>query len=217
MGLRGAGLGSSGIGASLHRLVTIIPWHPRASGSWPSYRRGPGKLSGHRHPAATAPPSLRVFPASRCVKSSPDATTQAGWLAPGDSTNGAETVPRALCGLGVLAANDSAAVAAVQADLRADPSSAAAVALLLNGYTEGRRWYADPVGFFLAEPWAAQGGAGRSIGDLVRDDWSRVRPLSPGAPTPSPGFQTQLFGYPQAVPHYKRPAGAVQPSGERRQ
>ena len=150
MGLRGAGLGSSGIGASLHRLVTIIPWHPRASGSWPSYRRGPGKLSGHRHPAATAPPSLRVFPASRCVKSSPDATTQAGWLAPGDSTDRAKTVPRALYGLRVLAANDSAAFAAVQADLRrADPSCAAAVALLLNGYTQGQRWYADPVGFFL--------------------------------------------------------------------
>ena len=134
------------------------------------------------------------------------ALTVAGWLAPGDSTDGAETVPRALYGLRVLAANDSVAFAAVQADLqRADPTSAAAVALLLNGYTEGQRWYADAVGFFLTEPWAAQGEGGRSIGDLVRDDWSQVRSLSPGPPTSTPEIQTQLFGYPQAVPHYSIP------------
>jgi hypothetical protein len=134
------------------------------------------------------------------------ALTEAGWLAPGDSTDGAETVPRALYGLRVLAANDSAAFAAVQADLlRADPASAAAVALLLKGYAEGQHWYADAVGFFLTEPWAAQGGTGRSIGELVRDDWSRVRPPSPGPPTATPEIQTQLFGYPQAVPHYSIP------------
>jgi hypothetical protein len=134
------------------------------------------------------------------------ALTEAGWLPPGDSTDGTESVLRALYGLRVLAANDSAAFAAVQADLRrADPSSAAAVTLLLNGYTEGQRWYADAVGFFLTEPWAAQGGAGRSIGDLVRGDWLRVRPLSPGSPNLTPEIRTRLFGYPQAVPHYSVP------------
>jgi hypothetical protein len=134
------------------------------------------------------------------------ALTAARWLPPGDSTDGTETVPRALYGLRVLAANDSAAFAAVQSDLRrADASSAAAVTLLLNGYAEGQRWYAEAVGFFLTEPWAAQGARGRSIGDLVRDDWLRVRPPSPGSPPLSPEIRTRLFGYPQAVPHYSVP------------
>jgi hypothetical protein len=134
------------------------------------------------------------------------ALTEAGWLPRGDSTDGAETIPRALYGLRVLAANDSAAFAAAQADLRrADPSSAAAVTLLLNGYTEGQRWYADAVGFFLTEPWASQRGTGRSIGELVRNDWRRVRPLSPGSADLTPEIRTRLFGYPQAVPHYGVP------------
>lgn len=134
------------------------------------------------------------------------ALTQTGWLPRGDSTDGAETVPRALYGLRVLADNDSAAFAAVQANLRrADSSSAAAVTLLLDGYAEGQRWYADAVGFFLTEPWAAQGGTGRSIGDLVRGDWRRVKPLSPGSPILIPEIRTRLFGYPQAMPHYGVP------------
>jgi hypothetical protein len=139
-------------------------------------------------------------------KSARRALTQTGWLPPGDSTDGAEAVPRALYALRVLAANDAAAFAAVQANLRrADSSSAAAVTLLLNGYVEGQRWYADAVAFFLTEPWAAQGGTGRSIGDLVRDDWLRVRPLSPGSASLTPEIRTRLFGYPQAMPHYGVP------------
>jgi hypothetical protein len=126
------------------------------------------------------------------------------WITPGDTTE--ETVPRALYGLAVLSANDPAAFAAVQAELaNADSSSAAAVALLLQGYAEGQRWYAEAVEFFLTEPWAAQGGRGRSIGDLVRDDWLQVRTLAPGSPTLSPEIRTQMFGYPQAVPHYSVP------------
>ena len=134
------------------------------------------------------------------------ALIQTGWLPRADSTDGAETVPRALYGLRVLAEHDSAAFAAVQANLRrADSSSAAAVTLLLDGYAEGQRWYVDAVGFFLTEPWAAQEGTGRSIGDLVRGDWRRVRPLSPGSPSLIPEIRTRLFGYPQAMPHYGVP------------
>jgi hypothetical protein len=132
----------------------------------------------------------------------------AGWLPPGDSTDGLETVPRALYGLRVLSENDSAAFAAVYADLgRADSSSAAAVTLLLRGYAEGQRWYAEAVGFFLSEPWAPCGETGCSIGDLIRNDWLRVRAPSSGSPTSTPQVQPQLFGYPQAVPHYGVPSG----------
>ena len=329
MGLRGAGLGSSGIGASLHRLVTVIPWYPACLGlmallpAWSGQALRAQAPSSHsaaepsslprftlceivagrndslfRIPgpwmraATIAPPeslamlaytaaasrsgitplegstlasqrsqhvmglyrraelldaarrtleSIRAAIPSDTTRARFDrifrsrgawvvdlhdaalawaqshgeqiewasarrALTEAGWLAPGDSTDGAETVPRALYGLRVLAANDSAAFAAVQADLRrTDPTSAAAVALLLSGYSEGQRWYADAVGFFLTEPWAAEGATGRSIGDLVRDDWLRVQSLSPGSPTTTPEIQTRLFGYPQAVPHYSVP------------
>lgn len=134
------------------------------------------------------------------------ALSSAGWLPPGDSTDAAETTPRALYGLTVLAANDPAAFAAFQADLqRADSGSAAAVDLLLHGYAEGQRWYAEAVEFFLTEPWAAQDGKGRSIGDLIREDWRRVRPSSSASPALLPEVRTRLFGYPQAVPHYGVP------------
>jgi hypothetical protein len=134
------------------------------------------------------------------------ALTVAGWLAPGDSIEDSEAVPRSLYGLRVLAATDSAAFAGVQISLgRADPSSAAAVSLLLRGYAEGQRWYADAVGFFLAEPWALLGGRGRSISDLVQEEWMKVRPASPTPPALTPEIQTRLFGYPQAVPHYSVP------------
>jgi hypothetical protein len=327
MGLRGAGLGSSGIGASLHKLVTIIPWHPACLGllaflpTWPgqalraqapshsaaessslprftlreiiagrndSLFRIPGpwmrastiappeSLAMLAYAAAAARSGVMPLEGSTLAsqrsqhvmglyrraelvgaarhtlasiraaipsdttrarfdrifrsrggwvvdlhdaalawaqtreprigwESARGALTEAGWLPSGDSTDGAE-VPRALYGLRVLAANDSVAFAAVQADLRrADPSSAAAVTLLLNGYAEGQRWYADAVGFFLTEPWAARGGGGRSIGELVRDDWLQVRPLSPGSADLTPEIRTRLFGYPQAVPHYSVP------------
>lgn len=327
MGLRGAGLGSSGIGASLHKLVTIIPWHAclgllallpawagqplraqapshsaaepsslprftlreiiagrndslfRIPGPWmraatvtppeslamlaygaAASRSGVAPLEGSTLASQRSQHVMGLYRRAELVgaarrtlesirtaipsdttrarfdrlfrsrggwlvdlhdaalawaqsrgariewKSAGPALTAAGWLAPGDSTDETETVPRALYGLRVLAANDSAAFAAAQSDLRrADSSSAAVVTLLLNGYAEGQRWYAEAIAFFLTEPWAAQGGRGRSIEDLVRDDWLRVRSRSPGSPALSPEIQTRLFGYPQAVPHYGVP------------
>jgi hypothetical protein len=134
------------------------------------------------------------------------ALTLAGWVRPGDSVDVTEAVPRALYSLRVLAANDSAASAAAQADLfRMDPISAGAAALLLNGYADGQRWYAEAVEFFLNEPWIPGGGRGRSIGDLVRADWLTVRPADSESPIVSPDIKTWLFGYPQAVPHYSVP------------
>jgi hypothetical protein len=70
---------------------------------------------------------------------------------------------------------------------------------------EGQRWYAEAVGFFLTEPWLPHRGRGRSIGDLVRDDWLLVRPPSSEPPALTPEIRTRLFGYPQAVPHYSVP------------
>jgi hypothetical protein len=134
------------------------------------------------------------------------ALSHVGWLPAEDSTDGSETVPHALYGLRVLAANDSSAFAAVQARLRtADPGSAAAVAVLLNGYAEGQRWYADAIQFFLREPWAAGPGGGSSIADLVRADWLAVRNDSAASSIETPEIRTRLFGYPQAVPHYGVP------------
>lgn len=132
------------------------------------------------------------------------ALVQAGWLPADVSADESESIPRALYGLRVLAANDSLRFAEAQADLRrADPSSAAAVALLLTGYAESERWYAEAMAFFLTEPWIDDGGGGRSIGDLVRTEWHNLMPSS--SPVPLPEIQTQLFGYPQAVPHYGVP------------
>ena len=138
------------------------------------------------------------------------ALTAGGWLPAGDSTDGSETVPRALYGLRVLAANDSAAFTEVWSHLqRTDSNSAVAVGLLLNGYAEAQHWYAQAIGFFLDEPWAAQEERGRSLAELVRDDWLRLG--LPSAETAAvPEIQTRLFGYPQAVPHYGVPAALFQ-------
>jgi hypothetical protein len=134
--------------------------------------------------------------------------TAAGLLPSGDSTGSIETVPRALYGLAVLAANDSAGFAAVRDDLRrADPSSAAAVLFLLSGYQESQRWFAAAVSFFLTQPWAPGGGAGLSLGDYVRQEWRRVQPSATDSQIPTPELRVQLFGYPQAVPHYGVPRG----------
>jgi hypothetical protein len=134
------------------------------------------------------------------------ALKQSGWIARGDTAGGPETVPRALYGLRVLAANDSTAFAAVQADLRsADPSSVQAVDLLLQGYVEAQRWYAEAIEFFLTEPWVNCAGRGCSIGDLVRDDWRGVRESSIDSAVGIPEIRTRLFGYAQAVPHYGVP------------
>jgi hypothetical protein len=132
--------------------------------------------------------------------------TAAGWVPGGDSADVTETVPRALYGLRVLAANDAAAFAAAQPDLlRADSVSGGAVTLLLNGYAHGERWYAEAVEFFLHEPWIPGGKGGQSIGDLVRSDWLAVRTNDPDSATVTPEIRTWLFGYPQAVPHYSIP------------
>jgi hypothetical protein len=134
------------------------------------------------------------------------ALTRAGWIPVGDTADATETVPRALYGLRVLAANDSTAFAAAQADLlRADSASAGEVMLLLNGYADGQRWYAEAVGFFLSEPWIPDGKSGRSIGEMVRDDWRTIRGADAESPIITPEIRTWLFGYPQAVPHYSVP------------
>jgi hypothetical protein len=105
----------------------------------------------------------------------------------------------------VLAANDSTAFAGVENNLvNADSASAAAVRLLLAGYAEGERWYAEALGFFLTQSWVAEGEKGRSIGDLVRADWQRLA-SAPDSSTSLPEVRTRLFGYPQAVPHYSVP------------
>jgi hypothetical protein len=129
----------------------------------------------------------------------------ADWIPRDDSLGSAEALPRALYGLTVLAATDSAAFAAAQATLlRADSASAVAVLTLLRGYTESRRWYAEALGFFLSQPWVDSGG-GRSVGDYVRESW-RGTPGRSGPPDLDlPEVQTRWFGYPQAVPHYGVP------------
>ena len=131
------------------------------------------------------------------------ALTAAHWAAVSDSVPDQDALPRAMYGLAVLAASDSTAFAAIKAALwRADSVSAAAVLVLLSGYTEGRRWYADALGFFLREPWVPQGG-GLSIRDYVRAEWRQVFQHQFDAPLPQ--IETRWFGYPQAVPRYGVP------------
>jgi hypothetical protein len=132
----------------------------------------------------------------------------AHWLETSD-TLADEAVPRALYGLTVLAASDSAAFRAARSDLlRADSTSAAAVLLLLAGYTESQNWVVDALGFFLTQPWIPDGGRGHSLADYVRDDWRQL-----GSPTDGhslPEIRARLFGYPQAVPHYGVPPALFQ-------
>lgn len=126
----------------------------------------------------------------------------AHWIDPADSL-AAEAVPRALYGLTVLAATDSAAFNRVRAGLwRADSVSAAAVLLLLAGYAESKKWYTDVLEFFLIQPWVPDGERGRSLADYVRDDWRRHGTSASKAGTPVPEVHARLFGYPQAVPLY---------------
>ncbi len=112
-----------------------------------------------------------------------------------------ENTLRAMYGLAVLAATDSASFARVRSDLgRVDSASATAVLAGLSGYTEALKWYTAVLQFFLDEPWMPQG---RSLRDLVRDAWARTpgRDFDPGLPV----IQPQWFGYPQAVPQYGIP------------
>lgn len=133
------------------------------------------------------------------------ALAAAHWVDPADSLS-VEAVPRALYGLTVLAATDSAAFNRVRADMgRADSVSAEAVLLLLTGYAESQKWYTDVLEFFLIQPWVRDKGRGRSLADYVRGDWHRHGASDPQAGTPLPVLKAQLFGYPQAVPHYGVP------------
>lgn len=130
------------------------------------------------------------------------ALTAAHWLAPGRRGQEGEPLLRALYGLAVLAATDSTSFAAARAALwRADSTSAASVLQLLNGYTEGQRWYADAIDFFLREPWAPDGG--HSIQDYVRREWGSA--YGPDFDAPLPRIETRWFGYPQALPQYGVP------------
>jgi len=127
----------------------------------------------------------------------------AHWLDNSDSL-AEEAVPRALYGLTVLAATDSAAFRAATSNLRrADSVAADAVFLLLAGYAESRNWVADALRFFLAQPWIPDGGQRRSLAHYVQDDWLQVG--SPTAARTLPEIRPRLFGHPQAVPHYGVP------------
>ncbi|MGZ8391304.1 MAG: hypothetical protein ACXWWK_00535 [Gemmatimonadales bacterium] len=127
----------------------------------------------------------------------------AHWLDTGDSL-AEEAVPRALYGLTVLAASDSAAFRAARSNLwRADSVAAKAVLLLLAGYAESQDWVVDALRFFLAQPWIPDGAQGRSLADYVWEDWRRVG--SSTAARTLPEIAPHLFGYPQAVPHYGVP------------
>ncbi|HWN18458.1 MAG TPA: hypothetical protein VNO19_06030 [Gemmatimonadales bacterium] len=131
----------------------------------------------------------------------------AHWLDKGDS-RAEEAVPRALYGLMVLAASDSAAFRAARSDLwRADSVAANAVLLLLAGYAESQNWFVDALRFFLAQPWIPDGAQGLSLADIVREDWRRVGSSAAGT---LPEIRPHLFGYPQAVPHYGVPPALFQ-------
>ena len=128
------------------------------------------------------------------------------WLDPKDSLT-SEAVPRAIYGLMLLAATDSTALAAIESDMiRADAVSAEAVRLLLGGYAEGRRWYADALGFFVAQPWIPDGAQGQSLAGLVHREWGLLTGTSGLAGLKVPAIRPHVFGYPQAVPQYGVPA-----------
>jgi hypothetical protein len=110
-----------------------------------------------------------------------------------------------LYGLSLLAFADTSALSAASTEMwRADPTSAAAVKLLLQGYQESQRWYIDAVGFFLTQPWVPGSAKGYSLVDLVGSDWRRAVGGDFPAHQP-PEIQARLFGHPQAVPHYGVP------------
>jgi hypothetical protein len=134
------------------------------------------------------------------------ALSAVGWLPKSDTSDGLEAIPRALYGLAVLAANDTAAFKRVRSALeRADARSAEAISVLLGGYGAGQRWFADAVAFFLTQPWAPAGSGGYSLGDYVREDWHRIHPSLADSAALSPEIRPRLFGYPQAVPYYGVP------------
>lgn len=135
------------------------------------------------------------------------ALTAVRWLDPKDSVT-SEAVPRAIYGLTLLATTDSATFAGIESDMiKADAVSAEAVRLLMSGYAEGRRWYADALGFFVAERWIPDGAQGKSLAELVRGEWGLLAGGSAATGLKVPAIRPHLFGYPQAVPQYGVPTG----------
>ena len=156
------------------------------------------------HDAALAA-ARRQTPGLEWIAARP-ALTGAHWVASTDSLLD-EALPRALYGLAVLAENDTVAFAAAQARLwEANPASARAALLLLQGYAEGRRWYVGALDFFLREPWLPR-SAGTSIRNRVRAEWGPL--LNQESDPLIPEIQPRWFGYPQAVPRYGVPASMV--------
>lgn len=128
------------------------------------------------------------------------------WIPNRDTLSAEEVIPRALYGLTVLRANDSAAFDDLRLRLlSSDSTSASAVMLLLTGYAESQEWYVDALRFFLAEPWIPGNEQGRSLADLVRSYWARGRSASAGGEVALPEIRARLFGHPQAVPRYGVP------------
>jgi hypothetical protein len=126
------------------------------------------------------------------------------WVDPDHRSAENEELVRALYGLAVLAATDSAAFVHARKNLsQVDTLSATAVVTLLQGYTEAQRWYVEALKFLLLEPWFPS-GTGRSVRDYVRADWQTFLPDS--SEVPPPEIETRWFGYPQAVPQYGVPS-----------
>ena len=166
--------------------------------------RPAGKWIVDLHDAALAS-ARRQMPGLTWTAARP-ALIAAHWVAPNDSTPD-ESLPRALYGLAVLAENDSTAYASAQLRLwDADPLSAQAALRLLEGYSEGKQWYARAVAFLLSEHWLPH-SVGASIGDRVRAEWRWAHPRLQDPPVPE--VQPRWFGYPQAVPRYGVPAAMV--------
>lgn len=134
------------------------------------------------------------------------ALTVVRWLEPKDTLT-SEAVPRAIYGLMLLGTTDSTALAAIESDMiKADAVSAEAVRLLLAGYAESRRWYADALGFFVAQPWIPDGAQGQSLAGLVQREWGLLMGTFTSSELKVPAIRPHIFGYPQAVPQYGVPA-----------
>jgi hypothetical protein len=152
------------------------------------------------HDAALAS-ARRRMPGLHWIAARP-ALIGAHWVAPDDSLPD-ESLPRALYGLAVLAENDPGAYAAAQARLRSsDSASARATLSLLQGYAEGKQWYARALEFFLREHWLPQ-SIGISLQGRMRAEWRSALPQPQDPPIPE--VQPRWFGYPQAVPRYGVP------------
>jgi hypothetical protein len=126
------------------------------------------------------------------------------WVDPQDSMSAPEALPRAIYGLAVLAATDSAGFRIAAAGLRrADSVGAESVFALLQGYKESLRWYSEALEFLLNAAWLPE-GVGKSVGGLVRSFWHGA--LGSDVAIAQATIQPRWFGYPQAVPQYGVPS-----------